>query len=167
VVEAILVWRQFPTQIESDLQIYCKRKIVEWHRRSLSSRELLVLLAGLPDVSKYKEASERTYRVVEYTGEGELKGKLILTPAIGPQLPETELVEEFVDWTFDQKLMARTVRELCVANGYTDFSGVTEPLTLVQQKHAANKAAKLQAKAENFIHAGLYGMEKAVSRDVL
>jgi len=123
------------------------------------------LLEGLPESSKYKEAAQRTFRIVEYVGRFDIQigdhmvtnGQLLLMPAIGPLPDDFELVEEFVDWTFDQKLMARTVRELIVANGYQDFSGVTEPVNLIQEMHQARKDAAIVDLTENIIRAGLYG----------
>ncbi|TDH48893.1 hypothetical protein E2F47_22265 [Mycobacterium eburneum] len=43
--------------IESDLALhYNGRSIGEWHRGEMSSRELLVLLSGLPERSRFKGA---------------------------------------------------------------------------------------------------------------
>lgn len=51
---AILAWRQHPTEIESDLIRFYRRRIGDWHRGSMTSRELLVLLKHLPDDSAYR-----------------------------------------------------------------------------------------------------------------
>lgn len=53
---AVLVWRQHPTEIEADLSEYHGRSIKEWHRGTMSSRELLVLVRHLKDGSAYKTA---------------------------------------------------------------------------------------------------------------
>jgi hypothetical protein len=50
------VWRLFPNQIESDLELHYGLSIGEWHRGEMRSRRLLVLLNGLPDRSKFKGA---------------------------------------------------------------------------------------------------------------
>jgi hypothetical protein len=57
VLEAISLWRHFPTQIESDLKAYYPGcNIGQWHRGEMSSRELIVLIADLPDRSRFKGA---------------------------------------------------------------------------------------------------------------
>jgi hypothetical protein len=55
VVAAILEWRQHPTEIECDLSDR-GRSIFEWHRGTMSSRELLVLLRHAPERGPYKAA---------------------------------------------------------------------------------------------------------------
>jgi hypothetical protein len=62
---AVAIWRQWPTEIESDL--LPKADIHDWHRGTrdeygvlkLSSRRLLVLLEFLPEESAFKTAAER------------------------------------------------------------------------------------------------------------
>lgn len=162
-VEALKLWRLFPTQIESDLQINCHgRRISEWHRGTMSSRELLTLLDGLPDDSKFKEASERTFWIVEYQGDDpDLKGKLLEIRALGRKPPsDTELVATFVDWTYDRKLAARTVRELIAARGGADFSNLTEPRDAIVAARQAQKDSERLEQAKSRIHAGLYGYER-------
>jgi hypothetical protein len=46
----------FPTQIEADLALHYGCSIGDWHRGTMSSRRLLVLLDGLPDRSRFKGA---------------------------------------------------------------------------------------------------------------
>ena len=50
------IWASFPNQIEADLQSVYGRRIEEWHRGEMSSRELLSLLDNLPERSNYKGA---------------------------------------------------------------------------------------------------------------
>jgi hypothetical protein len=155
----------------------------------MSSRELLELLEGLPDSSTFKVAVERTFQVVEITAEGphqdtlcqvplgmrlmeitagEHKGKLWAAP-IGQRLSDVrpipcQLVAEYVDWTYDQKLLARNVRELASmradGQGYVpDFTGVTEPLKLILQEHQRSADQRMVNRFEGRIKAGLYGKE--------
>jgi hypothetical protein len=60
---ALATWKVAPTQIESDLLLR-GIDIHAWHRGSLSSRRLLVLLRWLPDDSAYKR--EGGYTEAEY-----------------------------------------------------------------------------------------------------
>ena len=54
---AIALWRRFPKQIATDLRAhYHDARIEQWHRGEMSSYELVDLLAGLPDHSRYKGA---------------------------------------------------------------------------------------------------------------
>ncbi|ORV92803.1 hypothetical protein AWC11_07315 [Mycobacterium interjectum] len=134
----------------------------------MSSRELLELLDGLPETSKFKEASERTLRVVEYQGDNaQLKGKLLLMPAIGRAPTDVELIAEYVDWTFDRKLQARNVRELASlrADGHDyrpDLTGLLEPLEAILADRLRKAKADRIARAQSQIHAGLYGYERKV-----
>lgn len=168
-LEALRLWRLFPSQIASNLQLhYHGRHIREWHRRdfTMSSRELLELLAELPETSTFKEASERTLRVVEYRGDDEeLKGKLLLMPAIGRPPTDVEVIDEYVDWTFDRKLQARNVRELASlrADGHDyqpDLTGLIEPLEAILGARRQQAKSNLVAQAKSQIHSGLYGYEK-------
>ena len=52
----IPLWASFPTQIEADLQSVYGRRIAEWHRGDMTSRELLSLLNNLPERSAFKGA---------------------------------------------------------------------------------------------------------------
>lgn len=117
--------RLYPTQIESGLSLFHHRSIGEWYRGEMSSRELLVLIEELPEKSKFKEARDRTYRVVRH--EGEMK---VFTP-YGTLPDDVELVaENIVDWTKAEHVAARIARELAVANSgeKADFTGLIPPL---------------------------------------
>lgn len=160
--EAIAIWRLFPRQIRSGLSLYHHRSIGEWHRGEMSSAELLELLDELPETSKFKEASERTLRVLEYDGQ------LVLTPALGDPPEDAVVVAEFVDWTHDRKILARNTKEIVALrvdmrlpqHAYTpDFTGLQEPIEaiLAARKRAAQAALKTQGQSQ--IHAGLYGFE--------
>lgn len=52
--EAIEAWSRYPEQIEAGIPHYPGRHIREWHQGQMSSRELLVLLKGLPADSWFK-----------------------------------------------------------------------------------------------------------------
>ena len=166
-VEACRIWRLFPAQIESDLALHYGRSIGEWHRRdfTMSSRELLVLLDGLPETSKFKEASERTFWLAEFTGEGELKGKLLQVLAVGDPPTDVKVITTYVDWTFDRKLLARNAREVATqradGNGYyPDLTGLTEPTQEVLQAHQQAQDDKMRDRMADHIRAGLYGNTK-------
>ncbi|UXA09613.1 hypothetical protein KXD96_28020 (plasmid) [Mycobacterium sp. SMC-2] len=132
----------------------------------MSSRELLELLDGLPEASKFKEASERTFRVAEYRGERtDLKGKLLQMPAVGPAPKDVVVVAEYVDWTYDRKLAARNVRELVALRNdgrgsQVDFAGLLEPLDMVLLERQRKAEAEIQARGQQHILAGLYGYER-------
>jgi len=51
---ALQIVRQYPTQIEADLEREYSRDILDWYRGKLSSRKLLVLLGELSDDSALK-----------------------------------------------------------------------------------------------------------------
>lgn len=166
-LEAIKLWRLFPNQIASDLQIHCHgRHIREWHQGRMSSRELLELLDGLPETSKFKEASERTFRVVEYRGpDPELAGALFLTPGYGKPPKDVAMVAEYVDWTLDRKIAARTVRELVMMRNdgrdtTPDLTGLYEPLHEVLAQRERSKRAELAAKARAHVRKGIYAYER-------
>lgn len=131
----------------------------------MSSRELLVLLAGLPDTSKFKVASEQTFRIVEYIGDGDDKGTLQLTPAVGRISADYRVVTEYVDWPHDRKMLARAVKELAAGradgNDYQpDFGGLEEPLAAFMARREADAEAELRLKAKSHIRSGLYGYER-------
>ena len=161
-MEALKLWRLFPTQIRGGLSLYHHRSIGEWHRGEMSSGELLDLLDELPEDSKFKEAAERTFWVVEYQGDdADLKGKLLQIAAIGRKPPsDTKLVATYVDWTYDRKLAARTVRELIALRGGGDFSNLTEPVEAIMADRQARKDAARVDLGRSQIHSGLYGYEK-------
>lgn len=130
----------------------------------MSSRELLVLLRELPETSRFKEATQRTFRVVEAV-RGDHKGKLFLTPALGRMGPDVKLVAEFVDWTYDRKLLARNTRELAALrndgrDSQPDFTGLLEPLQQILADRAKRKRDEMRARGESFIRSGLYGYER-------
>lgn len=55
VAEAVNAFRAYPQEIEADIQAhYPGRHIREWHQGTMSSRELLNLIAGLPFESWFK-----------------------------------------------------------------------------------------------------------------
>lgn len=59
-LEALTAWRWYAREIESDLSLYHRRSIKEWLRGdTMDSRELLVLLDGLPDKSMFKKWAHR------------------------------------------------------------------------------------------------------------
>lgn len=134
----------------------------------MSSRELLELLAGLPETSRFKEASERTFRVVEYRGEDpELEGKLLLMPGYGKPPKDVEVLAEYVDWTYEQKLAARNVRELVMlrndGRGTTpDLAGLYEPLQEVLAQRQRQKRTRQVARARAHIDSGLYAHREVV-----
>lgn len=162
-LEALRIWLLYPTQIESDLEIYCNRSIGEWHRGQMSSRKLLVLLAGLPAESEFKTASQRWFRIVEYTGGGNHHGKLFRIPGAGPAPADVEVIGEYVDWTHEQKVAARHARELASmrADGrdyQPDLTGLMEPLHALLSERRRRADDKLRERAQRRIHAGLYGL---------
>lgn len=132
----------------------------------MSSRELLELLDGLPETSKFKEASERTFRVVEYRGDDpELKDALFLTPGYGNPPKDVVVVAEYVDWTLDRKIAARNVRELVMLRNdgrdtTPDLAGLYEPLHEALAQRERQKRADLVAKARAHVHKGIYAHER-------
>lgn len=48
------MWMRYPTELESDLSLYHRRSIGEWHRGEMSSRTLLAFVQHLPDGSALK-----------------------------------------------------------------------------------------------------------------
>lgn len=123
----------------------------------MSSRELLVLLDGLPDTAKYKESTERTFRVVQ-----DDKGQLFMHPAIGPPPKDMVVITEYVDWTHDRKLLARNTSEIASmrADGrdyQPDLTGLIEPLTQILDDRQREEQYRFTTRAENFIRDGLHG----------
>lgn len=57
--EAIPLWKTFPREIECDLSLYHNVDIGDWHTGKMSSRKLLVLLAGLPADSWYRTSAHQ------------------------------------------------------------------------------------------------------------
>jgi hypothetical protein len=126
----------------------------------MSSRELLVLLDGLPDASKFKEASERTFRVVEHIA-GDHKGQLSLLRAIGAAPDGVEVIAEYVDWTHDRKLLARNTTEIASmrADGrdyQPDLTGLIEPLTQIVAAREQKAEEEFAARAGGFIRNSLH-----------
>lgn len=157
--QAVGLWRHYPNQIEADLALHYGRSIGEWHRGEMSSRELLVLLAGLPETSTFVTASQRSFRVIDYNGA------IYLTPALGTLKPGAKLVAEYVDWTHDRKILARVARELAAGradgNDYQpDFTGVQEPLRQILQDREAAAEDEFISKAREHVRSGLYGYER-------
>ena len=150
----------------------------------MSSRELLALIEEFPETSRYKEAAERTFRVAEYRGAGEHKGKLLQFAGARPLEPvsipkanadgstwvirpdDLEVVAYFVDWTYDRKLAARQTAEFAAlrmelrkpGEGYeVDFTGLMEPLQQVLADRQKRAAAANIAGAKSVIRRGLFG----------
>lgn len=58
---AVWVWRQHPNEIEASIRKeYPNDDIMDWHRGTMSSRRLLVLIEGLSDRSPYKREISAT-----------------------------------------------------------------------------------------------------------
>lgn len=172
---AIAVWRLYPTQIESGLSLFYHRNIDEWlaDDPSMSSRELLGLIEGLPEDSDFKKARDRTFRVAERDG------KLMLYPAVvidtdgithPVELPaDAELITQFVDWTHDRKIAARNARETAAlrmelrhaGQGYdVDFSGLTEPLHQIVADRQQQAVAENHRGAKSAVRRGLFAKVK-------
>lgn len=144
-------------------------RIAEWLKPdfTLSSRELLVLLAELPESSKFKEASERGRRIVEYVGDDPdlEKGSLLLMPGYGRLPADVKVIEEYVDWTLDRKLAARQLREMIAARSYAegftaDYTHLEEPLRETMMARERKKRSDLIAKAREHARRGLYAHER-------
>lgn len=56
---AIVLWMRFPTELESDLSEFHRRSIAEWHRGTMSSRELLVLARHMNQHGAFRKAARR------------------------------------------------------------------------------------------------------------
>jgi hypothetical protein len=121
-----------------------------------------VLLDELPETSKFKEASERTFWVAEYKGDKEeLKGELLQILAHGRPPSDVEVIAEYVDWTYDRKLLARNTLELANlrADGrdyQPDTTGLVEPLTAILITRRQRQEAELQLRGRMHIESGLY-----------
>jgi hypothetical protein len=132
----------------------------------MSSRELLEILDGLPEISRYKEAAERSVRVVRYTGnKPELRddngrGKLLRVSGIGPPATDVEVLAEFIDWTHDKKIQARIVREIASLRADPDFTGVMEPLHAVLAHIHAQEMQQLDERFDAHLMSGLHGYER-------
>lgn len=149
--------------------MYSPHRIAEWLKPdfTLSSRELLVLLDELPATSKFKEAYERGRRLVEYIGDDPSlpKGSLLLMPSYGRLPRDVKVVAEYIDWTLDQKLAARTVRELVAARSFAegfkaDFTHLEEPLHEAIAARERKKRSDLVAKARAHVARGAYAYER-------
>lgn len=145
--------------------MYYRRSIAEWLKPdfTLSSRELLVLLDEFPETSKFKETLERGRRIVEYIGYNPSmeQGSLLLKPAYGRLPQDVRVVAEYVDWTLDQRLAARQVREQIAARSYAegftaDYTHLEEPLREFLNARERNKKSDLIAKARAHARRGLY-----------
>lgn len=164
-VEALRIWRRFPRQIASDLQLHYRRHIREWLGCvfTMSSLELLELLDGLPETSKFKEASERWLRVVEYIGDNpDLKGELLVMSAAATPGPDVRVVAEYIDWTHDRKILARNTQEIIslrvemraafkFPDYEPDFTGLIEPLQVIRDEHKQKPRDDVVAKARRFL----------------
>jgi hypothetical protein len=74
----------FPHQIEADLQSVYGRRIAEWHRGDMSSRELLALLENLPERSSYKGAVRGAAFGVDYEWSAEEYREAALARQLAP-----------------------------------------------------------------------------------
>lgn len=156
-LEAIAVWRQFPTQIEAGLTIHAHRSIGEWHRGEMSSRQLLGLIAELPESSTYRAAADRTMRLCTDPDDG-----VHLFGAAG-QLPQWATpISTFTDWTLDRKIQARIAREIASSRAdhtgdAPDLTGLREPLQQILMNREADQRTKARTGAQSVIRAGLFG----------
>jgi hypothetical protein len=99
VLEVLPSWIAFPRQIESGLRAHFHgANIGQWHRGEMSSRELLVLLDGMPEESEYKRALDGYPYGVER------------------------------DWTKGEYRQARMVAEAAVANRSLDLDELVGPI---------------------------------------
>jgi hypothetical protein len=123
-----------------------------------------VLLDDLPEASRFKEATERTFRVVEYQGDDEElpKGTLLKLQAIGPPPKDVEVIAEYVDWTHERKLLARNALETACAradgrNYQPDVEGLIEPLTAILLEREQRARSEFQERGQTHILSGLFG----------
>lgn len=124
------------------------------------------MLNEFPEHSKFKERLERGRRVVEYIGyDPEIEqGSLFLKPAYGRLPQDVRVVEEYVDWTLDRKLLARQVRELIAARshaeGFTpDFTHIEEPIQEFMAARERQKKSELVAAARAHVRRGAFAHE--------
>lgn len=154
-LDAIAIWRQHPTQIEAGLTVYAHRSIGEWHRGEMSSRQLLGLIAELPEHSTYHAAAHRTLRLCT-----DPDGGVHLFGGTG-KLPDWAIPEStFVDWTLDRKIQARTAREIASSRAdHTgdppDLTGLREPLHQILMSREVAQRARVRTGAQSVIRAGL------------
>lgn len=135
---AIALWRLFPTQIEADLQqFYNGRRIAEWHRGEMSSRELLALLNGLPDRSKYKGAFRGYQFGVDY------------------------------EWAPEEYRQAAIARQQAPLNDDGDMSvskmlyeAYFSPVERLAMETKQQREADRVDRARKFVHAGMLGITK-------
>lgn len=136
--EARDLWRLLPTETEAALSRYHRRRIRDWHRGEMSSRELLALLTDLPESSTFRERAERTHRLVEVDGQLRLYSVLADLP------PGAVIEAEFVDWTYDRKIAARTALEIALSRAdrggeHPSREGLDEPLVAALRRRAERK----------------------------
>ena len=141
---------------------------------TMSSAELLDLLAEFPEDSELVKASGRTYRVVEVPAGEERK--IVLLSAIrldeyglfeAVELPDDAiLIDEFVDWTHDRKIAARNAREIAImrcerrgADYDPDMSGLNEPLRAILDSIELKKKRENISGAKSLIRGGLFKMK--------
>lgn len=138
---AIALWRQFPRKIRADLQLHYGRRISEWLRPNftMSSSELLDLLDGLPETSKYKGALRGFRHGVDYEWAPEEYRAAAVARQLAP---------------LDNKDGDLSV-SVMLYESY--FSPVERAILETQQKVASDRIAKARAK----VRRDLYG--KAVS----
>jgi hypothetical protein len=136
--QALSVWMLFPTQIETDLKAhYPGCSIGQWHRGEMSSRELLVLLNGLPDRSRFKGALRGRPFDVDYDWAPEEYRAAAVARQQAPLNKEGDLT------------LTRKVYE-------SYFSPVERKLLEDKQRAESD----LMAKARNHIRAGAYAHMK-------
>ncbi|UVO12809.1 hypothetical protein NM962_01170 [Mycobacterium sp. SVM_VP21] len=141
---ALDLWRQLPNETEAALSRYHPgRHIREWHRGEMSSRELLSLLSDLPEDSTFRERAERTHRLVEVDGQLRLYSVLA-------ELPPNAVIEaEFIDWTYDRKIAARTALEIALSRAdrggeHPSRDGLDEPLVEALRRRAERKQTQIR-----------------------
>ncbi|TDH57551.1 hypothetical protein E2F47_01930 [Mycobacterium eburneum] len=125
----------------------------------MSSRELLALVEEFPETSTFKEARDRTFRLVERDG------KLGLFTGDGKLPQGAQVIARYVDWTDERKMAGRAVQELAAmradGRGYQpDFTGLREPLTEILLERKRKQEAEIRARVHESIRSELYAYEK-------
>lgn len=145
---ALSLWRLLPRETEAALSRYHPgRHIREWHTGTMSSRELLALLCDLPETSAFRERSERTHRLVEVDVDGRKELRLY---SVLSELPAGAVIEaEFVDWTHDRKIAARTALEIALSRADRGAEppsreGLDEPLVEALRRRAERKQSQIR-----------------------
>lgn len=134
------MWREFPTQIRSDLQLHYGRHIRDWHRGEMSSAELVDLLNGLPETSRYKGARRGLPFGVEY------------------------------EWAPEEYRMAALARQLAPLNDDGDltiprllYEAYFSPVERVVMERKQAREDEQRRRGHTFVMAGALGLRKAVT----